>query len=257
MTIATQPGKLLSRLSFCAMAGVSLLALAAASDPAMAQKRAPAALTGIVSSTQEGKMEGVVVSAKRTGSTIMISVSTNAQGQYSFPQDRLVPGVYNITMRAAGFTLQPTAASIQSGRSTQLDLKLAKATPDALALQLTNSEWMLSAPGTPDQKIALLRCLDCHGLQRPLFSKDNATELAFTVQRMGVHAANASPNFPFFLQDASERLSRPPNKAQAEFATYLTSIVSSLAKTTGPDCKRSRMQPVNQPGHHPDLRQSS
>jgi virginiamycin B lyase len=231
MTIAMQPGKLLSRLSFGAMAGVSLLALAAASDPATAQKRAPAALTGTVSSAQEGKMEGVVVSAKRTGSTIMVSVSTNAQGQYSFPQDRLVPGVYNITMRAAGFTLQPTAASIQSGRSTQLDLKLAKATPDALALQLTNSEWMLSAPGTPDQKIALLRCLDCHGLQRPLFSKDNATELAFTVQRMGVHAANASPNFPFFLQDASERLSRPPNKAQAEFATYLASINLSSAKT--------------------------
>src|SRR5438067_9760653 len=157
MTTAT----VLSGLSFGAIAGVALLALPAGSDPAMAQNRAPAALTGTVSSPQEGKMEGVVVSAKRPGSTIMISVSTNAQGQYSFPQDRLTPGAYDITMRAAGYTLQPTVATIQSGRSTQLDLKPAKATPDALALQLTNSEWMLSAPGTPDQKIAMLRCLDC------------------------------------------------------------------------------------------------
>jgi len=176
-------------------------------------------------------MEGVVVSAKRTGSTIMVSVSTNAQGQYAFPQDRLVPGVYNITMRAAGYTLQPTTATVQSGHPTQVDLKLAKATADALALQLTNSEWMLSAPGTPDQKIAMLRCLDCHGLQRPIFSKENATDMALIVERMGVHTANASPNFPFFLQDASERLSRPPNKGQMDFASYIASINLSSGKT--------------------------
>ena len=85
MTTATRLGNLLSRLSFGAMGGVGLLALAAAAQPAMAQNRAPAALTGTVSSPEEGKMEGVVVSAKRPGSTIMVSVSTNAQGQYSFP----------------------------------------------------------------------------------------------------------------------------------------------------------------------------
>ena len=116
-------------------------------------------------------MEGVVVSAKRPGSTIMVSVSTNAQGQYSFPQDRLDPGAYDITMRAVGYTLKPTAATVQSGGPTQLDLSLAKAAPDVLALQMSNSEWMQSAPGTPGQKIAVLRCLDCHGLQRPFFSK--------------------------------------------------------------------------------------
>ena len=231
MTTATRVGKLLSKLSFGAMGGVSLLALAAATQPATAQNRVPAALTGTVSSTQEGKMEGVVVSAKRPNSTIMISVSTNAQGQYAFPQDRLVPGVYNITMRAAGYTLPPTTATVQSGRPTQVDLKLAKATPDALALQLTNSEWMLSAPGTPDQKISMLRCLDCHGLQRPIFSKENAADMALIVQRMGVHTANASPNFPFFLQDANERLSRPPNKGQLDFASYIASINRSSGNT--------------------------
>src|SRR5438067_9466374 len=133
MTTAT----VLSGLSFGAIAGVALLALPAGSDPAMAQNRAPAALTGTVSSPQEGKMEGVVVSAKRPGSTIMVSVSTNAKGEYSFPEGRLAPGDYDITMRAVGYTLPSTKATIQAGEATHLDLKLAKASYDTLALQMT------------------------------------------------------------------------------------------------------------------------
>src|SRR5262245_40836072 len=165
------------------LASVSLLALPiAASAPALAQ--GPAALMGTVSSADEGKMEGVVVSAKRPGSTMMVSVSTNAKGEYSFPKDRLAPGTYNITMRAVGYTLKPTTATIQSSGAAKLDLRLAKATADELPLQLTNSEWILSAPGTHDQKLALLRCLDCHGMQRPIFSKEDGAEMAYTLQRM-------------------------------------------------------------------------
>ncbi|HEX4134967.1 MAG TPA: hypothetical protein VHY84_10185 [Bryobacteraceae bacterium] len=60
----------LRRCSIPAIAVVfSLLGLRAATifDPAMA-------LTGQVSSTEEGRMEGVLVSAKRAGSTITITV---------------------------------------------------------------------------------------------------------------------------------------------------------------------------------------
>ncbi len=225
MTTATRLGNVVTRLSFGAITSMGLLALPiAGSHPAIAQSHGPAALTGIVSSPEEGKLEGVVVSAKRPGSTIMVSVSTNAQGQYSFPQDRLAPGAYDITIRAAGYTLEQTAATVQSGGSTQLDLRLAKAAPDILALQMSNSEWVQSAPGTPRQKLAVLRCLDCHGLQRPFFSKKDASEMAFTLQRMTAHTANASPNFPFFLQNASEILSSPPTKGQAELGAYLASI---------------------------------
>src|ERR1700730_18319316 len=136
MTTATRPGKFLARLSFGAMTSMGLPGLPiVGSHPAMAQDHGPAALTGTVSSPEEGKMEGVVVSAKRPGSTIMVSVSTNAQGQYGFPQDRLAPGAYDITIRAAGYTLKPTVATIQSGGPKQLDLALAKAAPDVLRLQ--------------------------------------------------------------------------------------------------------------------------
>jgi len=77
----------------------------------------------------------------------------------------------------------------------------------------------------------LLRCLDCHGLQRPLFSKDNASEMARTVHRMGAHSANASPNFPFFHQNASEILSHPPTKAEADLGAYIASINLSSGET--------------------------
>src|SRR3974390_316116 len=121
MTTVTRLGDVLTRLSFGAITSLGLLTLPiAGSHPAMAQNHGPAALTGAVSSSEEGKMEGVVVSAKRPGSTIMVSVSTNAQGQYSFPQDRLSPGAYDITIRAIGYTLKPTSATIESGGPTPL-----------------------------------------------------------------------------------------------------------------------------------------
>ena len=90
---------------------------------------------------------------------------------------------------------------------------------------------MQSAPGTPTEKIELLRCLDCHGLQRPMYSKETAPEMAQTIERMGLHAANASPNFPFFLQTAATRLTQPPTKVQEEFGKYLASINLSSGKT--------------------------
>jgi streptogramin lyase len=230
MTNVTRLG--LTGLTFGLLTGVSLLALPLVTgDPATAQTQRPASLTGTVSSIEEGKMEGVVVSAKRPGSTMMVSVSTNAQGEYRFPQDRLEPGTYDITMRAVGYTLKPKTATIKPAGATQVDLKLAKATSDELPLQLSNSEWILSAPGTHDQKLALLRCLDCHGMQRPIFSKEDGPEMAFTLQRMTAHSANASPNFPFFHQNAAEILSRPPSKAMEELGAYIASINLSQAET--------------------------
>ncbi len=40
------------------------------------------ALTGHVSSVAEGPMEGVVVTAKREGSTIAVSVVSDSEGRY-------------------------------------------------------------------------------------------------------------------------------------------------------------------------------
>ena len=63
------------------------------------------ALTGIVSSVEEGPMEGVLVSAKRAGSTIAVTVVSDAQGRYRFPRARLELGSYAIRVRAIGYQL--------------------------------------------------------------------------------------------------------------------------------------------------------
>src|SRR5215475_9980955 len=82
-----------------------------------ANAQAPGALTGQVSSAKEGAMEGVVVSAKRTGSTITVSVVTDEKGRYSFPAERLEPGHYTLGARAAGYDLDgPKTADVTADR---------------------------------------------------------------------------------------------------------------------------------------------
>jgi virginiamycin B lyase len=53
--------------------------------PPVAAANSNAALTGQVTSEAEGAMEGVVVSAKKEGSTVTVSVISDAQGRFSFP----------------------------------------------------------------------------------------------------------------------------------------------------------------------------
>src|SRR6266436_7052077 len=60
------------------------------------------ALTGRVTSSQEGAMEGVLVSAQRSGSPISITVVTDQAGRYGFPADRMPPGHYALRIRAVG-----------------------------------------------------------------------------------------------------------------------------------------------------------
>src|SRR5204863_5724168 len=130
-----------------------------------AQAQTPPALSGQVTSAEEGSMEGVVVSAKKDGSTISVSVVTNAQGRFAFPDARLEPGHYTLKARAAGYEIDGAkAAEVALGREAKTDIKLKKVRN--LSAQLTNAEWMLSMPGTDEQKRFLLNCNGCHSLER-------------------------------------------------------------------------------------------
>src|ERR1700758_3332633 len=85
------------------------------------------ALTGQVMSAEEGALEGVVVSAKKDGSTITVSVVTNAQGRFAFPASRLEPGHYTLKARAAGYELDGArAADVASGQEANAEIKLKK-----------------------------------------------------------------------------------------------------------------------------------
>ena len=87
-------------------------------------------------------MEGVVVSAKHDGSTITISVVTDAQGRYAFPAARLEPGKY--THQHPRRRLSPRRRrrprEVAAGQEAKADLKLTKLR--SLSAHLTNAEWM-------------------------------------------------------------------------------------------------------------------
>src|SRR5258705_4344936 len=85
--------------------GASVLLLLAICAGAHAQ--APAAnLTGRVTSAAEARMEGVLVSARKAGSTITHTVVSDANGRFDFAPARLAAGRYELTIRAVGFELE-------------------------------------------------------------------------------------------------------------------------------------------------------
>src|SRR6266487_5700543 len=130
--------------------GTALLLCLAFAGFVTAQTTSHSALTGKVTSQAEGAMEGVIIGAKKVGSTITTWVVSNAQGQYSFPRDRMEPGKYAISIRAVGYELTKTSVNVTAQQPAQMDLQLNKVTSASrLAMQLSNAEWLISVPGSP------------------------------------------------------------------------------------------------------------
>ncbi|MBI4888601.1 MAG: carboxypeptidase regulatory-like domain-containing protein [Acidobacteria bacterium] len=166
-------------------------ALVAGTVAGTAAQSAPAALAGIVSSPYEGAMEGVLVSAKRAGSTMTVTVVSDASGRYSFPRARLEPGTYALRIRAVEYELESAgSATVTAAHTSQLDLKLRKA--QDLASQLSNGEWFMSWPGTDETKNGLLNCTQCHSLQPIVMSHYTAEQFAPIIERMGRYAQGST-----------------------------------------------------------------
>jgi len=154
-----------------------------------------AALTGVVNSPTKGPMEGVLVSAKRAGSTMTVTVVSDAQGRYSFPRNRLEPGEYAVGIRAIGYDLDGSGTvNVTADQTAQYELKLRK-TKD-LAAQLSNGEWFMSWPGSAEMKNGLLNCTQCHSLERVARSKHTATEWIQVLDRMGRYSQGSTPERP-------------------------------------------------------------
>lgn len=71
-------------------------------------------LSGRVTSAQEGSMEGVLVTARKSGATIAVTVVSDAHGEYRFPAGRLGPGTYAVSIRAVGYDLDGAASVARS-----------------------------------------------------------------------------------------------------------------------------------------------
>jgi virginiamycin B lyase len=200
-----------------ASVGVVSLALIFFTTPVLAET-----LSGVVSSQKEGSMEGVLVSAKKQGGTISVTVVSNAEGQYHFPSDRLSPGTYDITIRAVGYKLPDTTVNISNGKTARLDINLNEVNSKyELARQISNTEWMLSAG---EDGIKLGRCVNCHTLERVMFTRYNAREMARVVQRMAYHTNNSSPEHPWSDTDVAEQMAKPPSEGHIELGKFIAAI---------------------------------
>jgi virginiamycin B lyase len=163
--------------------------------PLHAQARdsvAPWALAGQVSSAEEGLMEGVLVSARKTGSTVTTTLVSDRQGRYRFPQSRLEPGHYDLRIRAVGYDLEGAAtADVTANKTTTTDLKLVGARD--LASQLSNAEWLASFPGTDAQKASIRGCTHCHTLERIARTSYDADRMVSVIERMSTYPQLSFP----------------------------------------------------------------
>jgi streptogramin lyase len=174
------------------------------------------ALTGQVSSAEEGAMEGVVVSAKKDGSTITISVVSDKDGRFRFPAQKLEPGHYALSIRAVGYDLSVAAAAeVAAAQTATADLKLRKT--NDLSTQLTNAEWLMSMVGTEAQKKALLNCTGCHTLERIVKSHHTPDEFMAVFDRMQRYFAGTLPDYPQLLPGDVVRVLNNEAKSIAEF----------------------------------------
>ncbi len=207
--------------------------------PAQAQ----VALSGTVSSMQEGMMEGVLVNVKREGSTITTTVVTNEKGEYSFPASRIEPGKYTVTIRAVGYILGgPKSIEVPAGGNAKANLELNRARN--IQLQLSNAEWMQSLPGTDRDKQFLTGCTGCHTLQRLFTAQHDVDEWIQVFNRMGTYYPGSTPAQPQLLVRGGARSERPrvDPKIAGVAAQFLVDV-----SLTNPEAKEYEFKPNPRP----------
>ena len=124
-----------------------------------------------------------------------VNVTTDEKGRFSFPASKLGPGRYALKIRAAGYDLDgPKAVNVVAEKPTTANIKL-KPTKNPSA-QLSDAEWLLSIPGTEEQKKFLLSCNGCHTVERVVKSNHTAAEWVQVFQRMSLYAPGSTPLRP-------------------------------------------------------------
>lgn len=230
----------------------------------LAAQEGGTALNGVVSSQEEGKMEGVVVTARRDGANFSVSVVSDAHGQYSFPRSHIEPGKYTLTMRATGYDLIDSGPiDVMAGMTAKRDLKLRK-TAD-LSRQLSSREWALSMPGPEDMRDNTLllgvSCTYCHSLERVLKSKYSAEQFVPVITRMlryfpdgstapsDTGRARARLKDKTGLEDAEKTPYWSPPRgdvsgvSKADLGKYLASVNLSAGRTEWPFALKTLPRP--------------
>ena len=199
-----------------AIVTLALILLHSFPAPLAVQSHDTVALSGVVRSQDEGNMEGVVVTARRDGAILSVSVVSDPTGTYHFPHTHLEPGSYRLTIRAVGYDLvDPGAVTVSADATSTADLELRETTN--LGMQLSSGEWAMSMPGTPQQKSKvvhqLVSCAYCHTFQRIMRSRHTAERFLLVIQRMGTYYPDGAA-----LSNDSRRGRAVKNTAQGQRA---------------------------------------
>jgi len=176
------------------------------------------ALSGTVTSVQEGRMEGVLVSAKSEQRPITVTVVTDADGRYSFARDHLQPGRYKLSIRATGYELaQPVHVAIGQNGTATTDLRLRPVAD--FSRQLTSAEWLVSMPGREENKSTLYRCVACHDLTPIVQSRYDEKSWPGTIERMQTFVPASVLTAPVENPEPP-----PPGRPDPQFVKFLASI---------------------------------
>ena len=192
----------------------------------------PPALTGSVGFADQALMEGVLVSARKIGTSITITVVSDKDGRFSFPTSKIRLGEYSLAIRAIGYELEePTKIEISGENSSAIKLNLRK-TAD-LASQLSNGEWLISMPGTDAQKSQLLNCVGCHSLERIARSKyDSDAFLTQIMPRMQGYVNQSIPAHPQLRR--AERLMEERDDQRVQVYRAGADFLSTINQSAGP-----------------------
>ena len=223
------------------LAGLSLFATLLLSTTAPAQN---APLSGTVSSDDEGAMEGVLVSAKKTGTNITTTVVTDRAGHFSFPAGRLEPGEYGLRIRAIGYDLDTPKTIQVAAQGTTQNLKLSKT--KNLASQMSNAEWINSIPGNDPRKGVLLNCVGCHTVERIFRSTHDADEfLEITLPRMQSYVNQSIP--AHFQVRRAERLMEERGDSRVQVYKTVAEYLASI-NLSSRDRWNFQLEPMPRPG---------
>jgi streptogramin lyase len=159
---------------------------------------------------------GIPVRARKNNGTFAVSVYTNSNGEYSYPDWADVSvGSYTVSIALPDFApASREAVALTADKTTKVDFTLQPRQP-AVA-DATASEIISALPGTDDQKHLLIQCDNCHTLQWALRNPKTKEQWVQTIRRMA-GARNADSETPGTRAFGQKQYIEP-------LANYLASI---------------------------------
>ena len=177
-------------------------------------------------------LEGVAVSARQVNGTRTISVYTDAQGDYYFPQ--LAEGRYGVWAQAVAFEAARSEVTLSSTREPRRDFVL-KPTEDFIK-QLTSPEYYAALPvdTREDRRLKQLfldQCTGCHQGGFVLQFRFDEAGWRAIIERMEVNGAYGNVD----------------NGPNTVLQHYKGELAAYLARMRGPDPSPMKFKPFPRP----------